>query len=136
MRQLFKNRWVVLGSGIALLALIAWADLEADDAVPLGLLYIVPIVLLCTILNRWQVALLGVTCTVIAELGMPIPGPYDRAFLATRSIYWPIPRPDSMCLSTSPDTGRSDGMSRHSKQRWRRDVVRRSNSALFSQPPR
>ena len=73
MPEIFKSRWAILAFGLTLLGLIAWADLEMDDAVPLGLLYIVPVVLLCTILNRWQVLILGVVCTVIAEFGDAYP---------------------------------------------------------------
>ena len=62
-----KSRWAVITVGLLLLALIGWADLHLNDAVPLSLLYIIPIVLLSTVLNRWQVGLLGVLCTLVAE---------------------------------------------------------------------
>ena len=73
MPHFLRSRSAILVSGLMLLGLIAWADIKLDDAVPLGLLYIVPIVLLCTVLKRWQVALLGVVCTVIAEFGDAYP---------------------------------------------------------------
>ncbi len=73
MPHFLKSRWVIVSAGILLLALIAWADVHVNDAVPLALLYIVPIVLLSTVLNRWQVGVLGILCAVVAEFADEYP---------------------------------------------------------------
>ena len=68
-----RRRPTIIVLGVALLALIAWADLKLDDAVPLALLYIVPIVLLSTVLPRWGLIVLGFACTLIAEFADAFP---------------------------------------------------------------
>ncbi len=73
MPPLLRRRWAIFTAGVILLALIAWADLHLNDAVPLALLYIVPIVLLSTVLNRSQVGLLGILCALVAEFADEYP---------------------------------------------------------------
>ena len=70
---LLRRRSTVILLGSALLLLIAWADLNLDEAVPLALLYIVPVVLLSTVLPRWGVIALGMVCTLIAEYADAFP---------------------------------------------------------------
>ncbi len=73
MAPLLRRRSTIILFGFAALLLIAWADLNLDDAVPLALLYIVPIVILSTVLPRWGVIALGLTCTFIAEFADAFP---------------------------------------------------------------
>jgi PAS domain S-box-containing protein len=61
-----KRRIVLLESGLLIL-LIAVADWRVDAEVPLGFLYLLPIVLASSVLRRTQIALLGAGCTVLAE---------------------------------------------------------------------
>ncbi len=68
-----KNRWIILVAGLSAIVLIALADRALDDAVPLALLYIAPVVLLSTVLRRWQVVLLGVICACAAEMSDAYP---------------------------------------------------------------
>lgn len=50
-----------------LVALIAATDWKVNAEVPVGFLYLLPIVLASRVLNRAQIALLGAGCTVLAE---------------------------------------------------------------------
>lgn len=59
---------VVLLQVAALIALIGVVDWKINAEVPVGFLYLLPIVLASRILSRSQIALLGVGCAVIAEI--------------------------------------------------------------------
>lgn len=50
-----------------LVATIALADWRVDAEVPLGFLYLLPIVIASSLLSRGQIVLLGAGCTVLAE---------------------------------------------------------------------
>src|SRR5471030_751672 len=54
-------------AGLAGIALIAIADRELNNSIPLALLYLVPVVAMSTVLRRWQIVLLGLLCTFVAE---------------------------------------------------------------------
>lgn len=60
-------------AGLAGIALIAVVDREVNKAVPLALLYLVPIVVMCTVLRRWQILILGLLCTFVAEYSDAFP---------------------------------------------------------------
>jgi two-component system, LuxR family, sensor kinase FixL len=85
------NRGKVLFQVALLIALIAVADWKINAEVPVGLLYLLPIVLANRVLNRGQIALLGVGCTGLAEAfdsipWTPISGvPRDLLYLAAFS---------------------------------------------------
>jgi PAS domain S-box-containing protein len=51
-----------------LIVAIAIADWKINSEVPIGFLYLLPIVLAGRFLRRWQVALLAAVCAVLAEL--------------------------------------------------------------------
>ncbi len=74
-----------------LIALIAVADWRIDAEVPVGFLYLLPMVLASRVLTRSQIALLGVGCTVLAEAFDNIPWslhsgiPRDLLYLAAFS---------------------------------------------------
>jgi C4-dicarboxylate-specific signal transduction histidine kinase len=53
--------------GMAGIVLIAYADRSLSDAIPLALLYLLPVTLISTALRRWQIPLLGIICACIAE---------------------------------------------------------------------
>jgi len=54
-------------AGLCGIALIAFADRELNNAIPLALLYMVPVVVMSTVLKRWQIVLLGLLCAFVAE---------------------------------------------------------------------
>jgi two-component system sensor kinase FixL len=56
-----------------LIAVIAVADWKINGEVPVGFLYLLPIVLASRVLNRVQIALLGLACTALAEAFDNIP---------------------------------------------------------------
>jgi two-component system, LuxR family, sensor kinase FixL len=64
---LFKSKPFILLAGFISIACIAWADRRLHNAIPLGLLYLAPVVAISTVLRRWQIPLLGALCAVIAE---------------------------------------------------------------------
>ena len=66
-RSLQANRRNILIQVAALIVLIAVADWKVNEEVPVGFLYLLPIVLASRVLTRLQVALLGVACALLAE---------------------------------------------------------------------
>lgn len=62
-----RSRVFIIASGLAAIVLIAVVDLKTGVAIPLAPLYIVPIILMSAVLERWQIALLGLVCTFTAE---------------------------------------------------------------------
>ena len=67
MAAILSSRLFRLTAGLACIALIAYLDLRLSDAIPLALLYIAPVVLVSSALRRWQIPLLGLLCTFVAE---------------------------------------------------------------------
>jgi len=53
--------------GLVGIAIIGYVDRRLSEAIPLALLYLAPVVLMSTVLRRWQIPLLGVLCTVVVE---------------------------------------------------------------------
>jgi PAS domain S-box-containing protein len=74
-----------------IIAVIGVADWRVDGEVPVGFLYLLPMVLASRVLNRTQIALLGVACTALAEAFDNIPWswvsgiPRDLLYLAAFS---------------------------------------------------
>ena len=63
----YANRRELLFAVALLIALIAVADWRIDAEVPVGFLYLLPMVLASRTLNRAQIAVLGAGCTLLAE---------------------------------------------------------------------
>ena len=61
------TRTVLLRAG-ALIALIALADWRVEGNIPLGFLYLFPMLLVGGVLARWQIALAAAVCTFLTEL--------------------------------------------------------------------
>jgi two-component system, LuxR family, sensor kinase FixL len=76
-----KNRALVLVLSVAMILLIAVIDWWTKPFVSLGFLYLFPIMLAAGFLPRWAVALLGVSCAVLAELFSSLQESYTRLFL-------------------------------------------------------
>jgi PAS domain S-box-containing protein len=52
---------------VLLVILIATADWRIDAAIPLGFLYLLPMLLVGRVLSRWQICLSAVLCTALSE---------------------------------------------------------------------
>ncbi len=65
--SILSSKPFILLAGLGAIAGIAFADRRLNDAIPLGLLYLAPVVAISTVLRRWQIPLLGALCTFIAE---------------------------------------------------------------------
>ncbi len=63
----FRHRRAILVVVAVLIALIAIADWRVNAEVPVGFLYLLPIVLASPVLRRWQTAILGAACASLAE---------------------------------------------------------------------
>ena len=72
-RPSHNDRMRVLLQVTALITLIAVADWKINAEVPVGFLYLLPVVLASRVLNRNQIALLGAVCTILAEIFDGIP---------------------------------------------------------------
>src|ERR1700676_4168009 len=58
---------VLLKAGL-LIAVIACADWRADKEVTLGFLYLFPMLLVGSVLQRWQIGIVAALCTFLAEM--------------------------------------------------------------------
>ena len=72
-----RNRTLVLLAAGAIMLVIAVVDWWTMPYVSLGFLYLFPIMLAAGFLPRWAVALLGVTCAILAEAFSAL----DRSFI-------------------------------------------------------
>jgi two-component system sensor kinase FixL len=66
-RLLPDNTKSVLLRSILLMILIAVADWRIDAEVPLGFLYLLPMLLVGRVLNRWQICVAAAFCTILTE---------------------------------------------------------------------
>jgi two-component system, LuxR family, sensor kinase FixL len=86
-----SDRLIVLSKVAFLIALIAVSDWKINAEVPVGFLYLLPIVLASRVLSRTQIAFLGALCTLLAELFDDLPWslhaglPRDLLYLAAFS---------------------------------------------------
>jgi two-component system, LuxR family, sensor kinase FixL len=66
--SLFRSsiRSLLLRAGL-LIFLIALADWQIDAAIPLGFLYLLPMLVLGRVLNRWQICIAAAVCTFLTE---------------------------------------------------------------------
>jgi PAS domain S-box-containing protein len=67
------RRKLVLPGAALLVVLIAIADWRSADNIPLGFLYLVPMLMLGRILKPWQTVVTAALCTFLAELFDPFP---------------------------------------------------------------
>ena len=65
-----SRRAVLLRAGL-MIALIAVADWRIEDNFQLGFLYLFPMLLIGSVLNRWQIAGVAAACTMLAEVFDP-----------------------------------------------------------------
>lgn len=76
------NRRHVLGAAALLIAVIAWIDWFVVSHISFGIMYLVPILLVAGVLNRWPIAAVCMVCAVLREaLGPPrwnIPASLER----------------------------------------------------------
>jgi two-component system, LuxR family, sensor kinase FixL len=61
------SRKAVLSRAGAMIALIAFADWRIEGNIPIGFLYLFPMLLVGSVLNRWQIACAATLCAVLAE---------------------------------------------------------------------
>jgi PAS domain S-box-containing protein len=61
------TKFVLLKAGF-LIALIAIADWRADKDVTLGFLYLFPMLMVGSVLKRWQIGIVAALCTFLAEI--------------------------------------------------------------------
>lgn len=62
------TRTAVLARAALMIALIALSDWRIEGNVPLGFLYLFPMLLVGSVLTRWQIALAAAVCTFLTEL--------------------------------------------------------------------
>jgi PAS domain S-box-containing protein len=65
------SKALVVSVASLLIAAIALADWRSDDNIPLGFLYLVPMLMLGRVLRPWQTILTGALCTLLAEFYDP-----------------------------------------------------------------
>ena len=62
-----SRKAILLRAGI-LIAIIALADWKVEGEIPLGFLYLFPMLLAGSACSRWQIALIAALCTFLTEL--------------------------------------------------------------------
>ena len=62
------SRAAVAARAIAMIAAVALLDHHIEGNIPLGFLYLFPMLLLGSVLTRWQIAIAAFICTVLTEL--------------------------------------------------------------------
>lgn len=62
-----QSRWAIVLIGMLSIGLIAIGDLKLTAAIPLSPLYALPMILLSSVLQRWQIVLVGMLCTIASE---------------------------------------------------------------------
>ncbi|HXF26518.1 MAG TPA: PAS domain-containing protein, partial [Bryobacteraceae bacterium] len=62
-----SSKAVLLRAGL-MIALIAFVDWQIEGDIPLGFLYLFPMLLVGSALNRWQIAVVAVLCTYLTEI--------------------------------------------------------------------
>ena len=72
-RYLLGTPRTILSSAAILIAIIAFVDWRNLVNIYFGFLYVFPMLLVGTVLPRWQIALIAIFCTVLAELFDPFP---------------------------------------------------------------
>lgn len=75
-----------LTAGIVGIVVIAYVDRRLPQAIPLALLYLAPIVLMSTVLRRWQILLLCAVCTFVVEFVDGYPWTVDEG-IARDALY-------------------------------------------------
>jgi two-component system sensor kinase FixL len=65
--DILKSRTFCLAAGSLAIAGIAILDRSLSAEIPLALLYLAPMALMSTALQRWQILVLGFVCTYVAE---------------------------------------------------------------------
>jgi PAS domain S-box-containing protein len=81
-----RNRTLVLVVSGAITLAVALVDWWTMPYVSLGFLYLFPIMLAAGFLPRWAVALLGVSCAVLAELFSSLSRSFTRLSLETLAL--------------------------------------------------
>lgn len=81
-----RNRKPVLMASAAIILTLAVIDRLTEPYVSLGFLYLFPIMLAAAFLPRWAVALLGVICSVLAELFSSLPPSLVRPAFETLAL--------------------------------------------------
>jgi len=61
------SRWAVLLKAALLIGVIAFADSRVEKDLPLGFLYLFPMLLVGSVLKRWQIAVVAACCTILTE---------------------------------------------------------------------
>jgi two-component system, LuxR family, sensor kinase FixL len=80
------NRGLILAVSGAIMLVVAVVDWWTKPYVSLGFLYLFPIMLAAGFLERWAVALLGVSCAVLAEIFSSLDPSFTRLFLETLAL--------------------------------------------------
>lgn len=81
-----QNRTPVLLASVAIILAVAIVDWWTKPFVSLGFLYLFPIMLAAGFIPRWAVALLGITCAILAELFSSLSPSFTRLSLEALAL--------------------------------------------------
>ena len=71
--QLFASKRAALSGAALLIGLIALLDWRVDLNISFGFLYLFPVLVVATVLNRWQILATAFLCTLLSDLLDPFP---------------------------------------------------------------
>jgi len=133
-------RAVLLRAGI-MIALIAFADWRIEGNIPLGFLYLFPMLLVGSVLKRWQIAAVAALCTFLAEMfdsfeWFPSPGiPRDilvfSAFLGMGLFVYELVRSRQAALQHVEEI-ESESDARREAEEQLKILVESSPAAIFT----
>lgn len=96
-----SRRFVIFCAAL-LIAAVAFVDWRAVDELPLGFLYLLPMLMVGRVLNPWQIAGVAALCTFLAEIfdefvwnlrtGLPRDVLYFAAFFCVGLFVWEVNR--------------------------------------------
>ncbi|MGA8941048.1 MAG: ATP-binding protein [Acidobacteriaceae bacterium] len=82
-----KSKAFRLTIGVAGILVIGYVDRRLTERIPLALLYLVPVVVMSTVLRRWQIPVLGLLCATVVEFANGYPWNL-REGVARDSLYF------------------------------------------------
>jgi two-component system sensor kinase FixL len=85
--EVMKSKAFRLVAGLAGIAIIGYVDRRLSEEIPLALLYLAPVVLMSTVLRRWQIPFLGALCAAVVEFANGYPWTL-REGIARDSLYF------------------------------------------------
>ena len=135
-----SGKAVLIRAG-AMIALIAFADWRIEGNIPIGFLYLFPMLLVGSVLNRWQIAAAALLCSILTETfdsyqwlpesGVPRDIMVFSAFFGMGIFVYEVVRSRQVALSHLQQIERESEARRHAEEQLE-ILVQSSPAAIFT----